>query len=63
MYGRHEHEEKLTVYILKELSLWIQKICCSLSNDNVENLVQSMPRKCQPIIDNASNLANYNDVA
>lgn len=48
-----------SVYNLKQLTKAIRKIWRSLSTDYAQKLVESMPRRCQAILDNGGDFTVY----
>jgi len=55
-YMKHKLREKF-IFTLRQLSTRIKKIWRSLSRE--QNLVESMPRRCQAIIDNGGDWTCY----
>jgi len=57
-YVKHKLRGKL-IFTLRQLSTRIRKIWRSLSREYTQNLVESMPRRCQAIIDIEGNWTCY----
>jgi len=57
-YVKHKLRGKL-IFTLRHLSTRIRKIWRSLSREYTQNLVESMPRRCQAIIDIEGNWTCY----